>query len=1166
MSELISIPTSDLAKPGYDVSGLYTDADMTQEFTSGVVNAEADMTLYVSYTPKSYYMMVDNGTGDEVRVNVTYGNSYQLTAPIRDGYRFIQYSYMGEELPMNGTYNYTNSIPVVAKWEKIVYINVYDGVSFTKVEVAADGKFELPDVDDTDEKIFAGYLNGASAFGTFDSATGKWVGEYNGKDDVYLTYKWNDVPKYTLTVNGLYGDDAIAPQQYKDGQAYSLPASPTRAGYFFLGYELDGEAFAATGEWSFDESITVTAKWKRQAKITVYNGASIVETVTVSKNGEYALTAGADTDTHRFAGFLLGSEEFAATGTYLGEDDLIVMQNYTLIPTYTLTVNGLYGEDVIAPQSYKTGAVFTLPAAPTRDGYIFAGYTVNGVALTVGADGKVEFIWSNHTTVVANWRKLIYVTIYDGQNTVGAPVEIGEDGSVILPAQSTEDTSKIFNGYNAAGITFTKNQDGTYTATGLTADVSVTVVWYKLPVLSLDTDGGALPAGVGSTVTLTVGANTLPIPTRDNYVFAGWYFGSEIFTSNNGEYTFAIDTWNAGADARLVARWTSKDEVGEVVGKDYFKELDTQSGEIIYVFLTGTDNYYVFEGKTLTLSANDGVVSLNADANGFIANKPGSFNLTIASLDGSTRTVRCRVETRVLSLDSNKRDDESYKENFNNGISDIVDAGVNNIRPDIDGSGVVGNTFVDIMYSNIPVDVLVEEWNGESYQEITEGFTYSNGAITLSNNFVGKQVRVTIVPKYAVNAERENQTVVFEYKLNEGVNVYDSKDLFLAFGNTNITKINILREITAVVDPSQSLNGNPNYPLNQNDYNGIYVRVPTADDSVVINGNCYMIDASAVALFDPLNGGIHRDGYCADYSYYYINVHAGIFTYHADESLNIDANININNLYIHGNFDGKSDATTPVFNDAKPILTGSQTYNGIIIRQAHLTLDNARIDHTNVAIQSWGYDTSGSNPGDPTRLYTSAKLNGVQIDITFAQSIYGWGQVGIETEATYIGQSSGAAIHISDSPILKDNEFTGYLDISSDTVIENYVTGTEPWFVAFNMTDDVGMLKYGLNMALGEAGSVTKDEGGNELFNFMICIDSAGPRFEDLDPTIENEPTSNGPSTAIPYYPVMTDGEEIMANVPSHMVGQSVAGVPVYFLSDINMTPMSIILQLFISQ
>ena len=155
VNELISIPTSDLAKPGYDVSGLYTDVDMTQEFTSGVINAEADMTLYVSYTPKSYYMMVDNGTGDEVRVNVTYGNSYQLTAPIRDGYRFIQYSYMGEEFPMNGTYNYTNSIPVVAKWEKIVYINVYDGVSFTKVEVAADGKFELPDVDDTDEKIFA---------------------------------------------------------------------------------------------------------------------------------------------------------------------------------------------------------------------------------------------------------------------------------------------------------------------------------------------------------------------------------------------------------------------------------------------------------------------------------------------------------------------------------------------------------------------------------------------------------------------------------------------------------------------------------------------------------------------------------------------------------------------------------------------------------------------------------------------------------------------------------------------------------------------------------------------------------------------------------------------------------------------------------------------------
>ena len=240
-------------------------------------------------------------------------------------------------------------------------------------------------------------------------------------------------------------------------------------------------------------------------------------------------------------------------------------------------------------------------------------------------------------------------------------------------------------------------------------------------------------------------------------------------------------------------------------------------------------------------------------------------------------------------------------------------------------------------------------------------------------------------------------------------------------------------------------------------------------------------------------------------------------------------------MYIHGNFNGDPDAETVVFNDNKPLLTGSQSYNGVVVRHGYLTMDNSRVDHTNVAVQLWGYDDIGPklgsndkySPGDPSKLYTKATLSNIQIDVTFAQSVYGWGQVGIDVSSSYIGQSSGAAFHISDSPVVKDNEYAGYLRLSEDTVINNFVTGGDAWFVAFGKAPLAVELKMGLNMMLsGHGCTVTRGEEPDSVFNFMVMVDSAGSRFGDLDVTTDNEESSNGANSHVPYYRVYSGSSE----------------------------------------
>ena len=577
----------------------------------------------------------------------------------------------------------------------------------------------------------------------------------------------------------------------------------------------------------------------------------------------------------------------------------------------------------------------------------------------------------------------------------------------------------------------------------------------------------------------------------------------------------------------LVAKY---DTVGEFDG--YFKELDATSGEIVYVFLTGINNQYMFGNNVLSLANNNGYVTLNAAANGFVANKPGAFDMTITALDGSSRTVKCRVETRVSSLDSNRKDDDAYAQNFQNGIQTVIAAGVKNISPDVVMSGILNNISGALSLWDVPMTITVEYLDGDTYVDAgANDWYYVGGVINFADDYVGKQVRITFAPEYALSTD-SGLKVELVYMLNDGVNVYDSNELYDAFADLSVKTVNILREIKAVMNRDQLLNGDPNAPLNQGFRNGVYVRSPLGDESFTINGNCYMIDASDIPLLDPNNGGLHQDKYCAETPYYYLNVHSGIFTYNAITASNTANStnvtyLNVNDLYIHGNFDGsygnlETNFKDPVSGATGWLLKGSCTYNGIDVRNGHLTITNSRIDHTNVALHMDGHD-GGSYLSTPTRLHTSAVLDGVQLDVTFAQSLYAWGQVGVEVDSSYIGQSSGASFHFADTPVHKDYaENTGYLRVSTDTVINNFVTANSAWFNAFQKTPLAAYLLAEVNGGLAPMGlAITKnDASGNEFFNFVLMYESAGSRFTDvggdMGPTITDEESSNGQGTHVP--------------------------------------------------
>lgn len=75
--------------------------------------------------------------------------------------------------------------------------------------------------------------------------------------------------------------------------------------------------------------------------------------------------------------------------------------------------------------------------------------------------------------------------------------------------------------------------------------------------LTYDANGGALPVGTDDTVTVTYKSTTTPayslaVPSKDRYVFAGWYWGDTQVTDDNG---IALAPWDSYSNATVTAKW-----------------------------------------------------------------------------------------------------------------------------------------------------------------------------------------------------------------------------------------------------------------------------------------------------------------------------------------------------------------------------------------------------------------------------------------------------------------------------------------------------------------------------------------------------------------------------------------------------------------------------------
>ena len=253
-----------------------------------------------------------------------------------------------------------------------------------------------------------------------------------------------------------------------------------------------------------------------------------------------------------------------------GNDAVSFLMPYAPL-TLTLTADKLYtvtmdtaGGDPIRPIQYTVESeAFQLPT-PVRTGYIFLGWTGEGITepqktieIPQGSTGD--------RTYTANWQVIEYtiITLLEGGNAGSSEVYFYTvEQTVTLPTPTR--TGYTFLGWTGEGIT--TPQPNVTIPKGSTGDKTYIENWKLTEYnITMDLNGGSGQEKV--IYTMTDEDFELPTPTRNGYEFVGWT-GERITTPQ----TSVIIPKGSTGNKAYTANW-------QVI--EYTITLDTNGGPVV---------------------------------------------------------------------------------------------------------------------------------------------------------------------------------------------------------------------------------------------------------------------------------------------------------------------------------------------------------------------------------------------------------------------------------------------------------------------------------------------------------------------------------------------------------------------------------------------------------
>ena len=572
---------------GYTFGGWYTDQACTTAFNfSTAINN--DITLYAKWTVNTYqitYKEEDRTTTIEGLEPTTYtygvGVAELPTPSEKIGYTFDSwYSeyciFEDEEGANNPGHGWVDDCKrtsiATTDYGNVTFLAKYIPNTYTVTFNANEGTINAGEINSYTFGVGATLPTDVTKenytfLGWFDNEglTGTAVTTISTTTTGNKTYwaKWEnnvvtpDPILYTVTFNANGGQEVSPITQTSEGAAINLP-TPTRDGYEFNGWYINGTIYDAGDTYTPTANITAYAIWQAECTASGSGSGGEEETITLAADGTNKLKTWEDGN---FS--VTCNTKNAAQKTYVKPSANDTFEFSTTGTEAIVSVDIYYSTDknlsnpatttIIAPSTSSNSDYFTaatennkIIVTVQKQCYVFKTVVTYTTTSSGGGSGECYYVTYNGNGAESGF--VSDSTAYHSGNTT---VTVKENGFT--------KTGYTFNGWNTAanGSGTSYAADATFT---IEADVELFAQWTENAVtpdpgtqytVTFNANGhGTAPAAqtVAGGGTITEPTN----PTAQDHVFLGWYTDQACTTAFN--FSTAINS-----DITLYAKWNEMD-------------------------------------------------------------------------------------------------------------------------------------------------------------------------------------------------------------------------------------------------------------------------------------------------------------------------------------------------------------------------------------------------------------------------------------------------------------------------------------------------------------------------------------------------------------------------------------------------------------------------------
>lgn len=342
--------------------------------------------------------------------------------------------------------------------EQVVATFEFDGSVYNIQIVNKGSKLSVVTPTSTEYKIFNGWkVNGQTIdLNTFTITT-------NTKIVADITYKFD--------VKFKVKNEIISSQIIIKDNFASLPSNPTKEGYEFDGWSLNGvNVISDIATKPVTENTTYIAVFTKLHTVTFVFENETKSTQIIRNGGLAKNVSITNTDYKVFNGWKVDNK-FVEVSSYAIYNDITFIADITYKYDVKFKVDdAIYNSQIVTKNEYAT-----LPTNPAKDGYEFDGWSINGVdILTDIATTKV----SENITYLAVFTKLYSVQFVNDGVTLSSQI-VRNENCASLPSSPSK-YGYNFGGWSLNGTDIVSNietkpvtENTIYTAIFHVADVDI---------------------------------------------------------------------------------------------------------------------------------------------------------------------------------------------------------------------------------------------------------------------------------------------------------------------------------------------------------------------------------------------------------------------------------------------------------------------------------------------------------------------------------------------------------------------------------------------------------------------------------------------------------------------------------------------------------------------